>query len=229
LPPLEGERTSEERILGIDEAGRGSVLGPLVVGGFLVRRDRLEALRRSGAKDSKALSPSRREEVYAELQKIGRCRAIVIPPAEIDRFVVHRGLNRLEAREFARLVRELSPDVARVDACDADAARFGRTVSALAGGAIPVVARHHADRDDRVVGAASIVAKVERDRAIVALAEELGEDLGSGYPSDPRTVAALRRHLTRDGPLPSWIRGSWKTVQRVKPARPGPTLEAFVR
>jgi ribonuclease HII len=217
-----------ERILGIDEAGRGSVLGPLVVGGFLVRRDRLDALRRTGAKDSKALSPSRREEVYEALQKVGRCRAIVIPPAEIDRCVAQRGLNRLEAREFARLVRELSPDVAHVDACDVDAARFGRTVSALSGGSIRVLARHHADRDDRIVGAASIVAKVERDRAIAALAKELGEELGSGYPSDPRTVAALRRHLGRVGPLPPWIRASWKTVQRVKPARPGPTLEAFV-
>jgi ribonuclease HII len=227
--PSRGATTSAELVLGIDEAGRGSVLGPLVVGGFLVRRDRLDALRRCGATDSKALSPSRREEVFASLLGIGRCRAIFVPPVEIDRFVVRRGLNRLEAREFARLVSETAPGVAYVDACDPDAARFGRTVCALAGGRVRVVARHHADRDNRLVGAASIVAKVARDRAVAALAEELGEELGSGYPSDPRTVAAVRRHVRGTAPVPPWIRGSWSTVQRVKPVRPGPTLEAFGR
>ena len=200
-----------------------------MVGAFLVREDRLSALRRSGARDSKALTPPQRNEVYEALRELGRCRAVAVPPVEIDRHVAHRGLNRLEAREFAGLVRELAPAVAYVDACDPDAARFGRVVSALAGGTVRVVARHHADRDNRVVGAASVVAKVERDRAIARLALELGEDLGSGYPSDPRTVAAVRRHVTTDGPMPPWIRGTWKTVQRVKRARPGPTLEAFVR
>jgi ribonuclease HII len=218
-----------ERILGIDEAGRGSVLGPLVVGAFLVPRDRLDALRRTGAKDSKALSGAQRAEVYAALREVGDCRTIVLPPSEIDRFVARRGLNQLEARAFARLVRELAPDVAHLDACDVNAARFGRTVRALAGREARIVARHHADRDNPVVGAASIVAKVERDRAIAALAESIGEEIGSGYPSDPRTVAALRRHLTSDGDVPPWVRRSWKTVQRVMPERPGPTLEAFER
>jgi ribonuclease HII len=200
-----------------------------VVGAFLVADNRLDDLRRSGAKDSKALTAARRAEVYDALRTVGRCRSTAVPPPEIDRFVARRGLNRLEAREFARLARELAPDVVYVDACDPDALRFGRVVSALAGGAIRVVARHHADRDNRIVGAASVVAKVERDRAIASLAHELGEELGSGYPSDPRTIAAVRRHLTADGPVPAWVRGSWKTVQRVKPARPGPTLEAFAR
>ncbi len=146
---------------------------------------------------------------------------------EIDRFVVRRGLNELEARAFGRLVRELAPDVAHLDACDPNAARFGRAVRAFAGTPVRVIARHHADRDNRVVGAASIVAKVERDRAIAVLASELGEEIGSGYPCDPRTVAAVRRHLASDGLPPPWIRRTWRTVQRVKPVRPGPTLEAF--
>jgi ribonuclease HII len=91
------------------------------------------------------------------------------------------------------------------------------------------VARHHADRDDVVVGAASIVAKVRRDRAIARLQQALGEDLGSGYPSDPRTVEFLRARLAVDPKPPAWVRASWATMQRVKPARPAPTLETFER
>ncbi len=216
-----------ELLLGVDEAGRGSVIGPLVVGGFLVRSDRLDALRDTGAKDSKALSPAARESVYAALASVGERRAIAIPPRTIDRHVVHGGLNRLEAAVFARLVRELAPTRAMVDACDVNAHRFGALVRRLAGDRIPVVARHHADRDDPVVGAASVVAKVRRDRAIAALRRRYGAGLGSGYPSDARTIAFLREACAPGGPPPPFIRRSWETMKRVKPVPPARTLDAF--
>jgi ribonuclease HII len=216
-----------ERILGIDEAGRGSVLGPLVVGGFLVRSDRLEELRASGACDSKEISAVEREQVYAKLPTIGECRSVVLTPREIDRFVAHGRLNELEARAFGALVRELTPDVARVDACDTDVRRFARAVAHWADSRAHVVASHHADRDDVVVGAASIVAKVRRDRAIDRLRRRLGTEIGSGYPSDDRTVEFLREHLAHTAVHPPWVRSEWATMQRVKPERPGPTLEAF--
>jgi ribonuclease HII len=218
-----------ERILGIDEAGRGSVLGPLVVGGFLVRTDRIEALRAVGAKDSKELSPSAREEVYANLPALGECRSVVLTPREIDRFVVHGRLNELEARAFGELVRQLNPEEARVDACDPDAPRFARAVAHWSGSNARIVARHHADRDDVVVGAASVVAKVRRDRAIARLRRRLGVEVGSGYPSDERTIEFLRRHLSQCPTPPPWVRQEWATMQRVKAARPGPTLDAFER
>ena len=216
-----------ERILGIDEAGRGSVLGPLVVGGFLVRSDRVDALRALGARDSKQLSPSARERVYAMLPTVGECRSMVLTPREIDRFVAHGRLNELEARAFGALIRQLSPDVAHVDACDTDANRFARSVAHWADASARVVARHHADRDDVVVGAASIVAKVRRDRSIDRLRRRLGIDIGSGYPSDRRTVGFLRDYLARSTSPPPWVRREWATMQRVKPERPGPTLDAF--
>jgi len=218
-----------ERILGIDEAGRGSVLGPLVVGGFLVRSDRVDALRALGARDSKQLSPSARERVYAMLPTVGECRSMVLTPREIDRFVAHGRLNELEARAFGALIRQLSPDVAHVDACDVDADRFARTVAHWADTPARVVARHHADRDDVIVGAASIIAKVRRDRAIDRLRERLGQEIGSGYPSDRRTVEFLRNYLVRSASPPPWVRTEWATMERVKPGRPGPTLEAFER
>jgi ribonuclease HII len=218
-----------ERILGIDEAGRGSVLGPLVVGGFLVRSDRLDELRAAGACDSKEITSDEREQVYAQLPKIGECRSVILTPREIDRFVAHGRLNELEARAFGALVRQLMPDVAHVDACDTDARRFARSVRHWAGSRVPVVASHHADRDDVVVGAASIVAKVRRDRAIDRLRERLGAEIGSGYPSDDLTVAFLRAHLARAAVRPPWVRIEWATMQRVKPERPGPTLDEFER
>jgi ribonuclease HII len=216
-----------ERILGVDEAGRGSVLGPLVVGGYLVRSDRLDELRAAGACDSKEISAHEREQVYAKLPRIGECRSVVLTPREIDRFVAHGRLNELEARAFGALVRQLMPDVARVDACDTDPRRFARAVRHWAGARVPVVASHHADRDDVVVGAASIVAKVRRDRAIERLRVRLGVEIGSGYPSDDLTVAFLREHLAHGAVRPPWVRIEWATMQRVKPERPGPTLDGF--
>ena len=215
------------QILGIDEAGRGSVLGPLVVGGFLVPRDRIDRVAEAGAADSKTLSPSRREEVYAALTRLGACRSVALGPRTIDRHVRQGRLNELEAIAFARLVRATGPDLAHVDACDVNAHRFGALVRRLAGDRIPVVARHHADRDDPVVGAASIVAKVRRDRAVAALARRLGTEVGSGYPSDARTIAFLRARLARTSSVPAYVRASWATMKRVKPDRPARSLETY--
>jgi ribonuclease HII len=215
------------RIVGIDEAGRGSFLGPLVVGGFAVEPGRVEELRGIGVRDSKELTPAVRERVYLQLGSIGAMRSLSLPPSEIDRAVAHRLLNELEATAFGRLVRDLRATEARVDACDPDERRFGRRVAHHAGYVVRVVARHHADRDDPVVGAASIVAKVRRDRAIARLALRLRQDIGSGYPSDPTTVAFVRKWL-RDRPgHPAWLRKSWSTMKRVNGGPPAVTLERF--
>lgn len=222
-----GAATAPDRILGIDEAGRGSVIGPLVVGAFLVRRDRLGELRAAGARDSKTLRPEQRRSTYERLAAVGECRAALVSPREIDRFVRHGGLNLLEAREFARLVATFAPDEVRVDACDVDAERFGRRIRRMAGAEVPVLSRHNADRDDLVVGAASIVAKVRRDRAVAALRQRLGADFGSGYPSDPRTVAFVEVCLRAGGSFPPYLRRSWSTMQRVKAAVSARTLDDF--
>lgn len=214
-------------ILGIDEAGRGSLLGPLVVGGMVVPARSAEALREIGARDSKRLSPARREAVYERLARAGRRLSISLPPRRIDAYVARHELNRLEAEAFARLVRAVRPDQVVVDACDPVAERFGRSVEDLAGGIAPVRAAHRADATDPVVGAASIVAKVRRDRAIRHLADRLGREIGSGYPSDRTTVDFVRGALRAGGEPPRWLRCSWKTVESVRPAAPPRPLESF--
>jgi len=214
--------------LGLDEAGRGSVLGPLVVGGFLLPESRLGELRELGVRDSKLLSPTRRASIARALAELGTPSTISIPPPRIDRAVARGGLNDLEAEAFGRLVRRARPHRSFVDACDPVEARFGRLVARRAG--VPpgrVIARHHADRDHLLVGAASIIAKVQRDAEVDALRRTLPEEIGSGYPSDPTTRRYVTDLVERGAPLPFWVRGSWKTVRNLKRAAATRTLDAY--
>jgi ribonuclease HII len=214
-------------VLGIDEAGRGAWVGPLVVGAVAIGSGDLAALHATGARDSKLLSPAARERIYERIGAVASTRSVAIAPAEIDRHVARGGLNDLEASVFGRLARELSADVTYVDACDVDARRFGRKVASIAGRGTRVVSAHRADRENPLVGAASIVAKVERDRAIAKLSEELGGGLGSGYPSDRTTVEFVRRRVRPADPRPPWLRASWSTTERVIGAPPARSLEEF--
>lgn len=214
-------------LLGLDEAGRGSWVGPLVVGGFLADPATVRRLPGLGVRDSKLLSPAQRVIVLGRLRAAGRCVTAVLPPRVIDRSVSTHALNRLEARAFADLVRRTRPGRVFADACDPNPTRFASQIQRLSGTRAPVVALHHADRDLPVVAAASIVAKVSRDRAIARLAARLGEGLGSGYPSDRRTVEFVTRYLGGASAPPQWLRASWAPTERVKLARPASTLEGF--
>ena len=219
--PLDG-------ILGIDEAGRGSVFGPLVVAGFRLAPESLPALVELGVRDSKALTPARRTELDGKLRGLGRAFVRTVAPSRIDARVRRRGLNALEAEVFAEIVRDARPTTAFVDACDPVAARFGHTVARLAERPRKdVVARHHADRDLPIVAAASIVAKVARDRALARLALATKLPVGTGYPGDPETRACLARLLAAGGPLPKWVRSSWATVRNLKPDAPARPIESF--
>jgi ribonuclease HII len=221
--------TSSLLILGVDEAGRGSLVGPLVVGGFLAPAGTMRELQELGVRDSKTLRPDRRAALLGELERRGRCLVRRIWPATIDEWVARGQLNQLEAREFGRVVRAANPERAYVDACDVVARRFGQRVLKTARSSADVIARHHADRDFTVVAAASIVAKVHRDRWIEQLEERLGEPVGSGYPSDPRTTRLVETVWARDGGPPPWVRRSWATTERLKLTPVAPRLEDFAR
>ncbi len=205
------------------------MIGPLVVGGFLIREERLGELERLGVRDSKVLSAARREELYASLATLGTRWSVALSPRTIDRRVGREGggLNRLEAEAFARIVRRTRPARAHLDACDPVAARFGRLVARLSGTEATVLAQHHADRDVPVVSAASIVAKVRRDRAVGRLRARLGDGLGSGYPSDTRTRAFLAAYLEGEAAPAPWLRRSWATTETLMPKPPRPTLERY--
>jgi len=186
-----------------------------VVAGVSVTVSGARKLKEMGVKDSKKLSASKREALYPEILEVAeRVHWVGISPDEIDHVVVHgkrlRKLNYLEAVYFARVIDTLDAPKVTVDASDVIPERFRDDIMANLGRRCEVTARHKADRDFPVVSAASIIAKVERDRAVARLRAEYG-DFGSGYPSDPMTRAYFIDRMGRGEPLPGYVRRSWKT------------------
>ncbi|MGA2387129.1 MAG: ribonuclease HII [Candidatus Bathyarchaeia archaeon] len=207
-------------IAGVDEAGRGCVIGPLVVAGVMVNAEALPILTELGVKDSKLLTPQKRELLYpAILQLTEKYQTIKILPSEIDKVVeserrLHK-LNRLEAQTMAQIIEALKPDEVFVDAADTVEHRFANHIRECLTVKTRIVSRHKADRIYPVVSAASIIAKVERDREVAALRAEHG-DFGSGYLTDEKTMAFLRRLLEKNDEYPSFVRKSWRPAKRAK-------------
>jgi ribonuclease HII len=207
-------------IAGIDEAGRGCVIGPLVVAGLAVQEQNVPALVALGVKDSKLLTAQKREKLVPEILRLSEKHFVVkVSPLEIDRAVEsHRKLhklNRLEAETMAQIVTELEPDVAYVDAADIVAKRFGQHILEASAFKTRIVSEHKADRTYTVVSAASIIAKVERDNTIAALRSEFG-DFGTGYLTDAKTQNFLTQWLKANPDYPDCVRKSWKPAKQAK-------------
>ncbi|MCL4430552.1 MAG: ribonuclease HII [Candidatus Bathyarchaeota archaeon] len=208
-------------VAGVDEAGRGCVIGPLVVAGVCVQSEKLPQLAGLGVKDSKLLTPKKREALYPEILKLVQSyHTIKVPPYIIDKAVRSKRtlykLNRLEAQTMAKIIHELHPDEAYVDAADVRQERFGEHIKECLTTQTTIISKHKADRTYPVVSAASIIAKVERDREINALKVTYG-DFGSGYLTDDETMGFLKRLLCENGGCyPSCVRKSWEPARRAK-------------
>ena len=198
------------QICGVDEAGRGSMLGPLVVAGITISKSKIKLLKKLGVRDSKKLSPAAREYLYKKIiETVDDYHVIRIPPRVIDKSVANHSLNHLEAIYMAKVISKLSPSTAFVDSCDVNSKRFGKEISELTSNT-KIRSYHHADSKFVTVSAASILAKVSRDRAIMRLGKN--HDIGSGYPSDPKTKMFVKKSLRRNHDMP-FLRKSWKPVQ----------------
>ncbi len=210
-------------VAGIDEAGRGCVIGPLVVAGLAVQEKNIAALSALGVKDSKLLHAKKREELVPKiLHLVEKHFVMKVSPLEIDRAVeskrrLHK-LNRLEAETMARIVTELEPDVVYVDAADVVAERFGQHIMEASAFKTRIVSEHKADQKYTVVSAASIIAKVERDNTVAALRSEFG-DFGTGYLGDPKTKFFLIQWLKTNFDYPNCVRQSWKPAKQAKAQR----------
>ncbi len=207
-------------VAGIDEAGRGPLVGPLVVCGVLFEQETIRDLDSLGVKDSKMLTPRRRTQLLESIKRLAsRIELQSISASEIDRLRGQKvNLNEIEVRAFVSIAKSLKPSSLYLDAADVKAQRFGIAVSERSGLSTlgcKVVSEHKADSKYPVVSAASIVAKVERDNAIKLLHEEFG-DFGSGYPSDPKTIEFVRGFLSDTGKLPNIVRHSWESVNRIR-------------
>lgn len=201
-------------VCGVDEAGRGSMVGPLVVAGVSIKQEKLKTLSQLGVRDSKKLTPSAREKLYKKITKIADDYTVSkIPPKQIDLFVEKHQLNHLEVAQMAKIIKKLGPPISYVDACDVNASRFGSNLAALAKTGT-IKAYHHADTKFIIVSAASIIAKVTRDRAIARLNKQY--DLGSGYPSDQKTVLFVREWFSKHNEVPDFVRKSWAPVKQLR-------------
>jgi ribonuclease HII len=215
--------------VGVDEAGRGPVVGPLVVAALAVPIEGGEdRLREMGVRDSKKLAAARRDRIARILDDDYVHQVIEVPSTDIDALRTTTSLNVIEARLFASAVLavvERLGEGARVtaylDAADTSETTFERyfrgslSGSPAAASVIGVVSRHEADDAFPVVSGASVLAKARREEAVARIREELGEDIGSGYPSDSRTIAFLEKWIIEKGVLPPHTRASWKTAQRL--------------
>ena len=207
-------------VAGVDEAGRGCIIGPLVIAGVLVKEENLPALRQIGVKDSKLLTPNKRESLAEEIPRIAEKYVIIkLTPADIDRAVasgrkLHK-LNRLEAETMAQIINDLKPDEAYVDAADVVEDRFKHHIQELLNAKTTITSKHKADKTYPVVSAASILAKVERDKEIAALSAQYG-DFGSGYLTDPKTMTFLKEWLRTHGEYPDCVRKSYKPAIKAK-------------
>ena len=207
-------------IAGVDEAGRGCVIGPLVIAGYLIKEKKLPLLIELGVKDSKKLSAKKRENLIKKITQISEnYKTINLSPNQIDKVVesnrkFHK-LNRLEAKTMALIIEFLKPDKAFIDAADVIENRFQRHISECLTIKSKIIAKHKADEIYPVVSAASIIAKVNRDKEIFKLREKYG-DFGSGYLSDKKTVKFLKEWIENNEEYPDCVRKSWKPAKKLK-------------
>ena len=224
--------TNQHAYVGVDEAGKGPVIGPMVVAAVRTEPARLPA----DVDDSKRLTPERRTEIAAALRDDAAVAIAVttVDPPAID--APASDMNTLTVQGHARAVGGVvcSGDRVVADAGDTSESRFATRLasnmddSGIAD-SITVDAAHGADETDPVVGAASIVAKVARDARITAIDRTYPayERIGSGYPSDPTTRAFLRAYVGDHGDVPPHARRSWATCADVLAAAEQSALDEF--
>lgn len=210
-------------VAGVDDAGRGPIIGPLVIAGVLLPEGQLKKLVNMGVKDSKLLTPLKRTELAYKIRRaVEKVSVREIQPKDIDEVVLHgvklKKLNFLEAKVMAEVINELRPTEAYVDASDVNEERYGETIREFLSTdlkQIGIISKHHADRTYPQVSAASIIAKTRRDEIIDQLHNKYG-DFGSGYITDPKTMNFLREYRRHHEKFPAIVRISWKTVKEIE-------------
>jgi len=204
-------------VVGIDEAGRGSFVGPLVICGVELDQRGMEKLKEKGVKDSKLLSSKRREELAEEIRKVAkRVTYEVISAQEIDeRMGVGTNLNAIEAIYMAKIINKLKPKKVIIDA-PSGVKKFREVLEKYLETRPEIVLEHKADQKYVVVSAASILAKVRRDKELRKIEEETGVKLGVGYPHDEVCINGVKDNMEA---LKKYIRHKWSTYGRITQRR----------
>ncbi len=188
-------------------------MGPLVVAGLMLESE--SSLLGLNVRDSKKCTPKRREKLAFQLNEIAKTEVIVVPASDIDAMRQHMTMNQIEIKIFASVIEKLRPDIAYIDSADVDEERFARDIRSELDFDLQIISKHGADDTYPIVSAASIIAKTQRDSEIEKIKLKLGENMGSGYPSDAKTIKFLENWIEDHGEPPPHTRHSWKTTQRI--------------
>jgi ribonuclease HII len=201
---------------GVDEAGRGSIIGPLVIAGISFRKARLSQLRKIGVKDSKALTPKSRAALFSQLKEMADSLCIYkIDCSVIDDNVYSKRLNKLEAQIMAHIINNLHADKVYVDSCDVNPNRYRDYIrSCVPTLKLKLYSMHHADSTNVVVSAASIIAKIIRDQEVEKIRKTYC-NIGSGYPCDNKTMGFIREWVSKYNSPPSFARRSWRPLKHI--------------
>ncbi len=205
-------------ILGIDEAGRGPVLGPMVIAGVEMKKPLIKELREAGVRDSKLLSRSARARLYRKIKKLSEnIYVMCMSPTEIDDMMNFMNLNRIELRIMAKIINASNASEVYID-LPSTGNRFVEELKSKLRKKVKLVAEHKADEKYPIVSAASIVAKVVREKEMDKLRKKYAAygDIGSGYPADERTMKFLREYYSTQRKMPEETRMCWNTVKDIK-------------
>ena len=202
------------KILGIDEAGKGCVIGPMIIGGaIIIGNNDLLSINKLGNLDSKVYNDTKRREIKNKLDKILDKQIIKsISPQEIDK----QNILQLEINVIIEMIIENSPDLVYIDAPIPPKLinDFKNRIKNNIDYNFEIVAENKADKKYPIVGAASIIAKIHRDNEIEKIKSAWG-DFGSGYPSDEKTISFLKEWYENNSHFPKHVRKSWSTVKEI--------------
>ena len=189
----------------------------MVIAGVTIPTSNEKKLKKLGVKDSKLLSPKRREELYNEIEKLSTNISIMkVQPCKIDNYrAMGVNLDKIEAMRMAQIIDINIGSKIYVDSLTQNPKKFKQLiVSFLQKKEVDLIVENYMDESILVVGAASVIAKVERDRAIIELKKEVGYDFGVGYPHDSRSIQFVEKLIKETkGRLPEYIRKSWVTTE----------------
>lgn len=212
-------------IAGVEEAGRGPVIGPMVMAICAIDENKIPDLVLLGVKDSKLIKPQNREAMFNKIKELCEHEIMIMEPEEIDDNLNNpdMNLNKLEGVVSAKLIEKINADKVILDCPSNNIPAYREYVKSFVKKDVEIIAEHKADLNHTIVGAASILAKVTRDRIINEYKKKIGKEFGSGYPSDPKTILFLKENWDKY----DFFRKTWSTYKKVAQAKGQRGLEDY--
>jgi len=211
-------------IAGIDESGRGSLIGPMILAGVIIDKKYEKDMIKIGVKDSKELSPRRREELAKEIEKIAKDIVILrVPACKIYSYIKKKvNLNKIEAMKIAEIIEMTNFDKIFIDAPQKinnggmKPDKFIKLILSFLKNPekkkSKIVVDNYLDESIPIVSAASIIAKVERDKQVEELNRKLDIQLINGYPSDPKAIEFVEKNILYGAEPSPYVRWHWSSV-----------------